>query len=58
MTDLNKVRQQVVFAGVGFETHADGLSLSSESNAKSKGGGSEAKRKGGGTNTCHNAPSH
>ncbi len=56
MTDLNKVRQQVVFAGVGFETHADGLS--SESNAKSKGGGSEAKRKGGGTNTCHNAPSH
>jgi hypothetical protein len=30
VTDLKKVRQQVVFAGVGLETHADGLSSESE----------------------------
>ena len=42
--DLKKVRQQVVYAGVGlfFETHVDGVSLSAESEAKSKGGGSKS----------------
>jgi hypothetical protein len=43
VTDLKKVKQQVVYAGVGlfFETHVDGVSLSAESEAKSKGGGSK-----------------